>query len=296
MSKKEATNIIWEDIYLNPKKYGLLLHGDQKSDFLLYLQERMESLFDEYQPGKILFRTFIWGLVKHTFLTWRRKIKKLYENEEATRKSLMSLYNEMCDAYCEPDQEIISENSDENIKEDWHKKEREMAEKATLILALKSCYDIDEKLIDSVSRFTHIKKERLFEKIDKMKEKSEHKISRRNAIIRSRDNAFYFHRKYLIELSKLKQGTSTFERVQKKYQQQTNRWIRQNQLLTHRFVLSPSNVDIADELGMKPRQVCFYINHIRQRRTHFHELLNEKQQEKGDAPDEDIRQQTKEGD
>ena len=268
LTKREAAKIIWEDMYLYPMKYGLSLRNDAKSEFLLYLQERIDSIFDDYEPGKILFRTYIWGLVKQTYQTWKRKRRKEYADEESIKKSLTSIYDDIIGKHYE--QEIKSmDDDDEEVKEQWKRKEREMTEKAALILALKSCYDIDEKLVESVSKFSHINKSTLFEKIEKMKEKSEHKIRRRNAIIRSRDNAFYYHRKYRIELSKLKEGTSSFERVQKKYQQQTERWIRQNNLLAHRYILSPSNVDVAGELGMKPRQVCFYINHIRKRKTDF---------------------------
>ena len=161
----------------------------------------------------------------------------------------------------------------------WRKKEREMAEKAALILTLKSCHELNEEIVKNVSKFIHIDKTELQRQIDKLKEKSDYKAEQREIIIRRRDNAFFYHRKYLIELQKLRKGSSTFERVQKKYQQQTENWIKQNKLLSHRFVLSPSNVEIAKELGMQPRQVCFYISHIKRKREIFCEPPSPEEQE-----------------
>lgn len=275
ISKKEAADIIWKEIYLAPPKFGLQLSEDKKSDFLLFLRERMETLFDEFIPGKIKFRTFIWGLARNTYSTWRRKMKIARENEETTQKTFRTAYEDICSSYYEQEFMSACAPESEDIKEEWKKKEREIAEKATLILALKTCHEINEELVESVSKFTHIEKQELMDKIDKLKEKSIYKKQRRDQIIRRRDNAFYYHRKYLVELSKLKKGSSSFARVEKKYQQQTERWKRQNQLLAHRFVLAPTNSDIADELGMKPRQVCFYINHIKRKKASFREQMDE---------------------
>ncbi len=288
MTRAEAANIIWTDIYLYPGKYGLTLTEDQKSDFLLYLRARLEGIFDDFEINKTKFRTYIWGLAKNTYLSWIRSVKKTEDDEYTIRKSFNALY-EFANNECYRLEETLCAEPNV-IREHWKKKEREMAEKGTLILALKSCYDIDEQLVDSVSKFTHIKKEKLFEKIEKMRQKSEYKISRRDEIIRSRDNAFYFHRKYLLELSKLKKGTSSFERVQKKYRQQTERWIRQNRVLSHRFVLAPSNVDIAKELGLKPRQVCFYIDHIKRRRAYFREQIAEDETDEKDKKNDEEEQ------
>ena len=289
MTKAEAADIIWADIYLYPGKYGLSLTEDQKSDFLIYLRARLEGVFADFKIEKSKFRTYVWGLVKNTYQSWIRMARKKRDDEYTTRKSLKSIYDVANDEYYNMEEKLCAEPG-EGLRGNWKKKEREMAEKAALILALKSCYDIDEALLESVSKFTRIKKEKLFEQIEKMKKKSEHKISRRDEIIRSRDNAFYFHRKYLIELSRLKEGTSSFERVQKKYRQQTDRWVRQNKVLSHRFVLAPSNVDIADELGMKPRQVCFYIDHIRKRKDSFRGQIQEEGGEDSGSQDKEEKQ------
>lgn len=280
LSKTEAKDIIWTDIYLYPQKYGLSMEKDEKSDFLLYLQERLAGIFDDFEQGKILFRTYVWGFLRNTQQTWKRMMRKQFSEQESIRKSMNSTYEEECGDFYEKVFEPETDEMPEVFRKTlWRKKEREMAEKAALILTLKSCHELNEEIVKNVSKFIHIDKTELQRQIDKLKEKSDYKAEQREIIIRRRDNAFFYHRKYLIELQKLRKGSSTFERVQKKYQQQTENWIKQNKLLSHRFVLSPSNVEIAKELGMQPRQVCFYISHIKRKREIFCEPPSPEEQE-----------------
>jgi len=289
MTRKEAANLIWEDIYLYPGKYGLPLKGDKKSEYLIYLRQRLEGIFDDYDAEKTRFRTYVWGLVKNTCKSWFRLEKNHKIHETTAHKHYCEMYEAAQYEYDNIEDTLCAE-PEINIRDGWKRKERQIAEKAALILALKSCYDIDEQLIESVSRFTGIRKEKIFEKIEKMKEKSEHKLSRRDEAIRRRDNAFYYHRKYCIELNKLRKGTSSFESVEKKYRLQTERWVRQNRMLSHRFVLAPSNAEIAKELGMKARQVCFYIEHLRKRRPNIYRQSQDENKNEVETIDEKAEQ------
>src|SRR5574344_1228595 len=137
-----------------------------------------------------------------------------------------------------------------------------MAQKTARILLLKSCCECDDTIISNVSSFTGYSKEELLEKIERLRSTIICKELKRATIIRRRNNAFFYHRKYFIEMQKINKGTHYYEHIKKRYILQTASWKRQNELLSHRFQLSPSSIVIGKELGIPPRQVCFCISHV----------------------------------
>lgn len=268
ITAKEGAYIIWEDVYCNPHKYGIgAMSEDDKSEFLMFLLQKFEQMVADFIPGKARFRTYICGLLRIVYINWvRRKITAATENA-LTRHMLKDAYDG------EPQYEPLEATADEErriFKKRFHgEKKREIAKNTALVLTLKTCHEIDETILKNVSTFLRIDQTALQTMVDKLKKQSDYKAVQREHIIRRRDNAFYYHRKYMIELRKLQKGTTSFEQVQRKYQKQTETWIRQNKLLAHRYVLSPTNASIAKEIDMEPRKVSFYISRAVRKQNPF---------------------------
>ena len=104
------------------------------------------------------------------------------------------------------------------------RKNRSLRKKAILILALKSSYYLDDQLISKVSDETGMSKNNLYLLRDSLNATLVNKIGRRNACIRCRDNAYYYHRKYMIESYRLNHQTTWAELIAGKYKKQTKTW------------------------------------------------------------------------
>lgn len=287
MSKKEGAYRIWEEIYCDPSKYGLaLMDDDEKSDFLLSQLEKFERAITDFVPQKAKFSTYLHGWLKIAYFTWRKKQFSNIVEEAITRTALETLYDEETHKY-----ETIGKAADGEkpvilARASMTPKQRSLAKITALVLTLKHCHDVDGTILKNVSRFMDIDEAELESLVRTLSKQSDHKIAQRAHIIRRRDNAFFYHRKYLDEMSRLQEGTARFEKVQQKYQKQTENWIRQNKLLAHRFVLSPTNESIAKEIGIKPRRVSFYI--CRAVRNHNPFVADKKDDPKKEPGDEEI--------
>ena len=287
MSKKEGAYCIWEEIYCDPHKYGIaFLDEDEKSDFLLSLLEKFEYAITDFVPQKAKFSTYLYRRLRIAYIGWHRKQLTDVVGEMITRTALKTQYDEEVHKYETAGNAADSEQPTILARRFTTSQQRTSAKTTALVLTLKHCHDVDGTILKNVSRFVDIDVAELESLVRSLRKQSDHKVAQRARVIRRRDNAFYYHRKYLNELSQLQEGTARFEKVQQKYQKQTENWIRQNELLAHRFVLSPTNESIAKEIGMKPRRVSFYIR--RAVRNHNPFLSDKKDDPKKEPGDEEI--------
>ena len=92
-------------------------------------------------------------------------------------------------------------------------------------------------------------------------------------IVRRRDNAYYFHRKYYMQLKLCDKEKTDTELLLKKYRKQTESWKRKNkELQQSRWRVCPTNKMISNILGICERQVSHYI-------TRAQKLIREKERE-----------------
>ncbi|MCR4822781.1 MAG: hypothetical protein K5873_07910 [Treponema sp.] len=274
LKKKEAALKIWVEIYMNPNYYGLSqFNEDQKSDFLLTMQETFEKLFEKYVPGNISFKSYICGCLsnyKQSFI--RNRLTKEAE-EKSINTFLKSKIEEDCEKYSSFQNENDSveksklKNFDELTGKMNGKKKRrtkKIMELTALVLLLKACRDIDDKEVSAVSEYTGIDKSLLYEKIEMLKENMTEKEERNESLIKRRNNAYFFHRKYMQEMLASTSTERRLEMLLKKYESQTKKWKEKNEELSVRSY-TPSNEEVAKAIGIKPRTVSFYINHAKKR-------------------------------
>lgn len=263
ISRQEAANIIWEEVYTNPQKYGLMkLSEDQKSELLLENRKYFSQIFDKFIPGTTTFKTFLSGCIqnhKHKFL----RCEKTRETERRTIDSFLisEIENETKKYSVSLDDGIpVKLPASKNLH--TGKRERKIMTFTVLVLLLKACNDIDGDTIKSASIFTGIKESLLYEKIEKLKEQSFEKEMRIKDLVRRRNDAFFYRRKYMQELFSKKSSKNRIGEVEHLYQKQTRIWENHNKAISAR-ILSPSNEEIAKIVGLNPRTVSFYINHAK---------------------------------
>lgn len=277
ITKHEGANQIWTDVYINPSHYGLgLLSADQKSDFLMLMHTKFEYLFDTYNPEGVKFHSYIRGFLRNSLLSFLREKTKLTAAEE----SIMPFCEMECEIHTS---QIPQEKTDLLIASppDPFKVvspkcviRKKIAQKTALILLLKSCCEADDDIISKVSIFTHFDKKEIIKKIERLRSQIAAKEEQRNKIIKRRDNAFFYHRKYFLELKNSNPNTECFRNLERRYKKQTESWKRQNTLLSRRFLLRPSNLLIAKELDLGERQIGFYISHADRTTSLFYKLMD----------------------
>ena len=77
ITEQTARNFIWEEIFNNPRKYGLCtLTEDQLSEFLLFGSSVFIQYVKNYTNSSINFTIFLRACIKHTYKNWlKRQIK-----------------------------------------------------------------------------------------------------------------------------------------------------------------------------------------------------------------------------
>ncbi len=273
MTKEEAARIIWEEIYTNPRQYGLkFFTEDQKSELLLNIHKDFEKIFDKFIPGTVSFKNFLIGCIskhKKHFLksqlnrSLAAKSLELYlqsKSEEEQQKYIVNFSESQSEPKKRHDK-VFSDITEQEVQ-NFEQKNKRIAKITALVLLLKACKDIDDDSIESVCNFTGIDKDLLYEKIQELKESVNRKDELQQGLISRRNNSYFYHRRYLQEMLTLTSSDSTLLLLRKKYENRTKRWEEQNKNLSVRSV-TPSNEEIAKILGIKPRMVSFYINHAK---------------------------------
>ncbi len=269
ISTKKAARIIWTEIYTNSYLYGLKnLDEDERSDFLLYLHTRFEKIFSSYNSDVIPFKIYIKGYLKNYLKTWRRNKAKAFAETHSVDSLLNSFIENESSKFISTDtpdnagnthQKSTKSHSENSTSET----KQRIAELSALVLTLKACRDVDDEMIEKISTFAGIKRELIDEKILKLKEKLSASEKRQELLIKKRDNSFFYHRKYSVELTHLDKGSHYYSKISEKNELQKKKWQKQNEQLLCVKQPSPSNEDIANILGLKPRTVSFYIRRLK---------------------------------
>ncbi|MBR4373361.1 MAG: hypothetical protein IKP49_03245 [Treponema sp.] len=260
ITKEEAAKWIWTNVYFSPEKYNLKeLDEDSLSDFLLQYRHRFAHLIEMYDKNRADFTTFIRSCMMQFKNTWKRKSAKSWAEAKSLEQMLENTALSIADYESDPAL-ILEEDEEEmlNVKKDA-KEVRETA----LILALKACNDIDDDSIKKLSKFIRKSEVEIHELISKLRGTMQKKEQIQNLMIRRRDKSFFKKRKFDIELSQLEKGCGEYTKVKKLYESQLKNWKKSNETLTHRYVMSPQNQEIAKIMGISVRKVYYCISHAK---------------------------------
>lgn len=291
ITEKEGTDILWEEIYTHPVLYGLARFSeDQKSEFLIKMQQKFCFLFKKFVPGIVPFSIFIKNCIPYYKQTFLREEKK-----QAASQNFLNAYMKFeieKDFYKYNAEHKISryESTEENARnfsditeqrpDTKEKRKKRTADLVTLILMMKACTDIDDEVIQNVSNFTGVEKDALYNAVQTLKGTMKIREHKRNLLIEKRNNAFFFHRKYMMQMAHGNATEAILEKIKEKYETRTDAWKRNNAILENRIQAAPSDKEVGKVLGIKPRMVNFYINHARNEKNisaikSFYEKMNE---------------------
>ena len=274
ISRTEAVKHIAENIHREPYRFGLMgFDEDFKSEIILTFLQKGGQVFERFDKKYGAFRSYLYAFVQGLILTQKRDELRQFIADD-TIKSFS--YSETADRLQNDTALTVAEKTVSyapvsNTKI-WKALTRRCKPKdagdakTALILALKSSYYIPASSVDDVCSYCKLQSAELNSLLYS-------KIERRNMIMRRRDNAYYFHRKYYMQMKMCDKEKTDMERLLKKYRRQTESWQHKNrELRQSRWRVCPTNKMIANILGICERQVSHYI-------TRAQKLVREEQNE-----------------
>lgn len=275
LSYEDGARFIMEQVFRHKGLFGLTkLTEDELTNYLLFQYRNFIRLLKTYDESYGKFFTYLKKTIEGSIKTWKKRYirSRILDNEVTVSDKI--LYEENLNKYLLPEEEVIKgeeekqcvktggDMSDRKIKP-WDKvKKHELNRSKTfiLILALKASYSLDPELIKKVSEATGVSEEEIVRMSNEIKKTLANKIERREACLRCRDNAYYYHRRYQTESLHLLDGTNWAEIVNSKYRKQTKTWIDKNRRLSLKeYAVSASNIAVGNALGVTPRHVAYVL-------------------------------------
>lgn len=282
ISVDKAALKIMETIYKNRLWFGLKkLQEDQLHDFMLFYFDRSKTVFEIYKPELGSFSSFLYGNINNALLAWTRQFQRQNIDEQSIQLLQDIVYEESAYTYEQMEPPVVCEVTDkemvysekilsspENADATYSfnrgrtfsaQKNVELRKEACLVLLLKSCFSVNDTMIEKVANISGRSFDELKELVEKARGSLKSKIKRINKIERARDNSFYFKRKYCAEKEFSDVGTEFCKLINTKLSRADKIWKEKNSKLNAEGLKVPSNVTIGKLLGMSDRHVKYII-------------------------------------
>lgn len=294
ISMDEAENRLWAEMYTNPSRYGLVsLDEDELSDFLLSFRPRFRRIIESYDESVAEFETFARNCALFFKMTWRKKQLKIAAERQSLENEIRHDAVESVRPFDDTSNpaDIFSGTAARRVARRSSVRRRKIEEDArttALVLAMKSCRDVDDEALEKLSAFTGIGGGELLKMIESLKSCPETRTARnRRMLMARRDETYYRKRKYEAELGRLDESSHEYMRLRERYERQERAWQKANESLEEGKIPTPKNSDIARILGIKQRKVYYCISHAKEKGVieDYSEIFK-KESEENDPKDE----------
>lgn len=287
VSVDRAALQIMETVYRNKNWFGLKkLHGDRLHDFMLFYYERSKQVFRVYDPTQGPFTSYLYVNINNALMAWL-KIQQKSQYEEKSLEMLQDMtYEESVCSYQEMEESAVMEISGSEIpavtkllsgpgKQDASysysrgrklrtesledSRDEKLRKEACLILALKSCKAIGRKMIEKSAAACGKSVQEVERLVEEAKESMDSKNDRITTLEKSRDNFFFYKRKYLAEMEGSDRNSDAERILIEKIDRADEAWKNKNRQLKSESLRVPSNVTVGKLLGMSDRHVRYVI-------------------------------------
>lgn len=275
ISEKQAVNGVWEYIFQKKNFFGLnTLSEDQLSEFLIFFSLKIPGILKTYNSKSASFILFLKCCIKKALISWFKKSIKENIKEDCNKiiagiHSIQNEENDISNNLIENTPSAETNSFLENFQSNLSLKRKTMSKKLVFIYACYSCNEIGEHFLKKLSEFLELDETELTKIINNLKKETESKTKKRQILIEKRNVSYYYQAKYALELKKLEENSNSFEKIKTSYLKKRKLWKKYNQILNKTAVHSPSCFQIAKEIGIKPRQVGFYLNHTKRQKNIF---------------------------
>ena len=295
ISIQQASNALMEILFTHKYEFGLAgFDEDTFSDFLVFMRERFESILVKYDPGLSDFMTYLHSVINMTAYWWKKMSHLKMENSICCQylcieESFISadFSPDESDFYVEeplPDNKIslyklkktVSQNL--QIKSPSHGRKRPLTRERVgeilSTLALKTCHDITPDFIDFVAKVNGIDRSAFEETVEKAELSIRLKVDRIKKLERKRNYSYYYRKKKILSGKNLKKADSGLS-VDEVFNIHDTRWRKSIEDLDKlKPNLVPTNLTVAELLGISPRKVTALLEEAEQRADEIRDFLS----------------------
>lgn len=273
---KKGVHKLAEYIFKNPGKFGLLKYDeDFRSQLIIRFLEQGRPIFARYNKNYGCFLPYLYNFIRGLIIAQLRETHKedvttyaLWKEEEHQWEYKINQYSaDRLVAENEPEyspEKTYFYRINQNIK-NYCLKDNTIEAKSAMVLALKSSYFLSDSEISKVSSYCGVGQQKLKNAVIKLNRKLKKKAKRYDLIVKRRDNAYYYHKKYGMMIERAKKDMIAPENyIKEQYKKKTDTWISKNEKLQrYGYRLSPTNKTVAQVLGICERQVSYYIARVK---------------------------------
>ena len=288
ISKDRACNIIIDAIYKNKVWFGLAtLELDDLHDFLLYYMGKVMVAMKNYRPEQAALSSYLYASVNNALSSWKKKQRQVILAEKSFNLVQEVYFEENSGLYDVREGHVVCQKSDseirhslkevEDFKKSYHpvtysgrkyyrngaavfnKRMDRLRKEAVLILILKCCYSVGPDEIEKASVLLGMDVKELSELIQKARQVMAEKKKHFDDIKASRDNAFFYKRKY--SMISASSGISPYDSniLKEKEEKKDKKWRDKNMKLKGFRSIVPSNITVSKILGMSDRHVKYIL-------------------------------------
>ena len=263
ITNQQAQNELWDVLFR--KKRQLLpdwMIGDSLQDFMVFVKQKLLNMLENYDAKIAAFPTFFFGSMSILSRWWySREALKL--SKDACCIALLSegtvdidTEDTIEDASCQKTAGLAREAN--WVYKGKSDKKCQIRRDICLVLALKSCIDIDDTMIEKVAFETGVDTQQLRQMIWKARASMKKKIERVEKLILRRNFA-YFRKKYIM-IKKADAERSFCEHdLDEKLQVYERKWKAAVDLIAKQR-MTPTNDAVAQILQMSPKRVSFLLD------------------------------------
>ena len=263
ITNQQAQQELW-DVLFRRKRLILptWMNEDNLQDFMIFVRQKLVSILENYNSKIAVFPTFFFGSMSILSRWWYSKESFKHSKDVCCTKLLaegvvdVKTEHSPEDVLCQKTYSCAGDAS-------WvHKgksdKKCQIRRDICLVLAIKSCVDIDDEMIEKIAFETGVDTQQLRQMIWKAKESMQKKIERVEKLIMRRNFA-YFRRKYILIKKEDTYESLCDHDLDEKLMMYERKWRAAVNLISKEH-MSPTNDVVAQILSMSPRRVSFLLD------------------------------------
>ncbi len=259
INSKELANEIITCIFTEPYRFGIAkMDSDLKSDFIVFLLQKIEQYIVKYKRNLSVFSTYIVSIIYNLRKSWVRE----FYHKCAHKQSVYYYIESEEPSYVLAEQDYLYNEPTAVVK----KEELSERDKLTiLVLALKSFFYLKECHINHISHTTGMSIDSIQELIHKLTIVCEDKCKRDSQKKEKIYSSFIKKNRFSIELMNVNTDSPLAYHLKKAQQFHTNQWKKNLKKYNEDSPLKPSNANIAETLQIKECKVYQLLHESRDR-------------------------------
>lgn len=281
INHKETMELLVKHLLENKRYYNIQNYDNEFiSDLYVWLFDHQKQIFEKYDEKTSAFRTFLYKIIQSTAIQQIRSRSRNNISDNIKFVESINLYEGLVEDYQqlrlpEKNTKFLTKDSIPQLFEIQeffknssicHKKN-----KALLIMALQSAWNISDYQIECISEYLKLDTEFFYKVIQFTKNNISEtmKFERRNTMEERRTANYFYHKKYCLELENLENKNlpraQNFQLdIKAKQSKHESSWKKMNSKFQAGFLsLKPSNNLIAQMCGISERQIYYILQNLK---------------------------------